>query len=187
MQKGLFGASIAFIISACAHGPQLKTELDQSTGVRTTSSRPIGLDPQVRNSEVYERPMWDEGSLQIQVVRLDNPDASKVYEIKITADGQSPRLKILKENSLVFQLKGEKLKYSPSRQDTNNQEPLTEYFPSFRVESATYSNIAEGDLQKIANADDIMIKIFGESRQYEHRLNKEVQEVILSLLRPSQP
>lgn len=174
---------LCFGVIACSSKTEFKTEVDKATGVTVVSSKRFGLNSESnRNNSLYGRNGINESPLGIQIQKIEMPDTSKIYELKISADSQSPRLKIQKENSLVVVLGSEELKFSATSLSANDTETLAEYFPSFRTETATYSNIKEEDLQKIVNTPSPRLRIVGEGRQEEARLTEEAQQAIAELL-----
>jgi hypothetical protein len=168
-------------LTACSQKAEIKTELKPETGEKILSTKVFNLgDHEGYNSNMGRRDHLD-GPISIQFVRVDHSDKPSTYEVQIFADGLSPRLKIKKENSLILKSADQSVQLSPSVQK-NDEQPIAEYFPSFRRESATYANITVDQLSVLTQPTPAKIIVEGESRSEEVPLRFDAKEALQALI-----
>lgn len=180
--KLFFILALVLNLGACAMHPTLKTEIDKDTGATIVETQEFLLGGRPQYNTAYAGTLNDNSTLSLQIRRIEKAGTPNIYEFKLAANKQSPRLKIKNDNSLIVFFDQEELKLSPSSKSENSNEPMAEYFPAFRTETAIYSNVDDAQFSKIAQAKEIKIRVVGESRQTEVKLTDEVQAALKALM-----
>ncbi|MBN8554157.1 MAG: hypothetical protein J0L93_01825 [Deltaproteobacteria bacterium] len=170
-------------LSACSQKAEIKTELKPVTGEKILSTKVFNLGGRDGYNSMNGRRDRSDGPLDISFVRIDRPNLPSVYEVQIFSNGASPRLKIKNEKSLSFILPNQIIVLSPTSQSSNDEEKMTEYFPRFRKESATYSNLTLDQLSPLlVKTEAPIVKVEGEKRSEAIALNADATAALEALI-----